>query len=304
MPKYTLAIHGGAGAILRSEMTAEKEKAHQQALQVALQAGEAILQAGGAALAAVEAAVCLLEDCEYFNAGKGSVFTHEGKNEMDASIMSGKTLAAGAVAMVQGVKNPISLARRILDVSDHVLLCGPGALEFAREQGLEEAPPEYFFSEFRHRQLQEARARGKTQLDHSQKYGTVGAVACDRQGHVAAATSTGGLTNKQYGRVGDSPLIGAGTYANNLTCAVSCTGYGEYFIRGVVAFDVSCLMEYKGMSLEEAAHHAIHHRQLALGGDGGLIAVDAKGNVALPFSSAGMYRGWVREGEEAEVGIY
>ncbi|MCB0561496.1 MAG: isoaspartyl peptidase/L-asparaginase [Lewinellaceae bacterium] len=304
MPKYTLAIHGGAGTILRSEMTAEKEKAHQQALLEALRAGEALLEAGESALVAVESAVRRLEDCEYFNAGKGAVFTHEGYNEMDASIMCGKTLAAGGVAMVRGIKNPISLARCILEASGHVLLCGPGALQFAREQGLEEAPPEYFFSEFRYRQLQEARARGKAQLDHSQKYGTVGAVACDRHGHIAAATSTGGLTNKQYGRVGDSPLIGAGTYANDLTCAVSCTGYGEYFMRGVVAYDVSCLMEYKGMSLEEAAHHAIHQRQLALGGDGGLIAVDAKGNVALPFNSAGMYRGWVREGEEAEVEIY
>ncbi|MCB0595575.1 MAG: isoaspartyl peptidase/L-asparaginase [Lewinellaceae bacterium] len=304
MPEYSLAIHGGAGTILRSEMTAEKEESHQKALLAALQAGEALLKAGRSALDAVETVVRSLEDCEYFNAGKGAVFTHEGNNEMDASIMCGKTLKAGAVAMVQGVKNPISLARRILEASDHVLLCGPGALEFAREQGIEEALPDYFYSEFRQRQLQAARARGKAQLDHSQKHGTVGAVACDRHGHLAAATSTGGLTNKQYGRVGDSPIIGAGTYANDLTCAVSCTGYGEYFIRGVVAYDVSCLMEYRGLSLEEAARHAIHHRQLALGGDGGLIAVDAKGHIALPFNSEGMYRAWVREGEEVGVKIY
>ncbi|MCO6479396.1 MAG: isoaspartyl peptidase/L-asparaginase [Phaeodactylibacter sp.] len=304
MSKYALAIHGGAGTILRSEMTAEKEKAHEQALLAALQAGEAILKEGGAALDAVEAAVRALEDCEYFNAGRGSVFTHEGRHEMDASIMCGKTLEAGAVAMVQGVKNPICLARRVLEASEHVLLCGAGARQFAREQGLEEAPPEYFYSEFRHRQLEEARARGKAQLDHSRKYGTVGAVACDRHGHTAAATSTGGLTNKKYGRVGDSPIIGAGTYANNRTCAVSCTGYGEYFLRGVVAYDLSCLMEYRGMGLEAAAYHAIHHRQLALGGDGGLIAVDNKGNIALPFNSAGMYRAWVKEGEKSSVGIY
>ncbi len=304
MSRYALAIHGGAGTILRSEMTPEKEKAHEEALLVALQAGKAILKEGGAALDAVEAAVRELEDCEYFNAGRGSVFTHEGRHEMDASIMCGKTLNAGAVAMVQGVKNPISLARRVMEATEHVLLCGPGARQFAREQGLEEAPPEYFFSEFRHRQLENARARGKAQLDHSQKYGTVGAVACDKRGHIAAATSTGGLTNKKYGRVGDSPIIGAGTYANNQTCAVSCTGYGEYFLRGVVAYDVSCLMEYRGMGLEEAAHHAIHHRQLALGGDGGLIAVDARGNIALPFNSAGMYRAWVKEGEVEEVRIY
>lgn len=302
--KYTLAVHGGAGTILRSEMTTEKEEAHKRALRDALRAGEAVLLKGGPALDAVEAAVRSLEDCEYFNAGRGSVFTHEGHHEMDASIMCGKTLAAGAAAMVQGIRNPIALARRILEASDHVLLCGPGALAFARDQGLEEAPPEYFFSEFRYRQLEKARARGSAQLDHTQKYGTVGAVACDRQGHLAAATSTGGLTNKRYGRVGDSPIIGAGTYANDLTCAVSCTGYGEYFLRGVVAYDVSCLMEYRGMSLAEAARHAIHHRQLALGGDGGLIAVDTRGNVALPFNSEGMYRAWVREGEEAGVAIY
>ncbi|MCB0584396.1 MAG: isoaspartyl peptidase/L-asparaginase [Phaeodactylibacter sp.] len=305
MPKtYSLAIHGGAGTIMRSEMAADKEEAHRQALLKALKAGEIILRAGGSALDAVEAAVCSLEDCEYFNAGKGAVFTHDGTHEMDASIMCGRRVDAGAAAMVKGVKNPISLARRILDVSEHVMLCGPGARMFAREQGLEEAGPDYFYSEYRFQQLQEARARGRAQLDHSQKYGTVGAVACDRQGHLAAATSTGGLTNKKYGRIGDSPIIGAGTYANDLTCAVSCTGYGEYFLRGVVAYDLSCLMEYRGMSLEEAAHHAIHHRQLALGGDGGLIAVDANGNIALPFNSEGMYRAWVKEGEEARVGIY
>lgn len=302
--KYTLAIHGGAGTILRAEMTAEKEEAHRKALLDALRIGEAILREGGKALDAVEAAVRSLEDCEFFNAGKGAVFTNDGHHEMDASIMCGKTRAAGAAAMVQGVKNPIALARRVMEASDHVLLCGPGARQFAREQGLEEAPPEYFFSEFRHQQWQVAKARGIIQLDHSKKYSTVGAVACDHHGHVAAATSTGGLTNKKYGRVGDSPIIGAGTYANDLTCAVSCTGDGEYFLRGVIAYDLSCLIEYKGMGLIEAAEFVIQQKQLALGGEGGLIAVDTKGNIALPFNSEGMYRAWVREGEEAGVAIY
>lgn len=304
MQKYSLAIHGGAGAILRSEMTPERELGYRSALLAALGVGEAVLKNGGSALAAVEAAVVALEDNELFNAGRGSVFTHEGTNEMDASIMCGEKLQAGAVAMVQGVKNPILLARRVMEASEHVFLCGAGAFRFAQEQGLEEAPPEYFFSPFRFRQLEEARARGLVQLDHSRKYGTVGAVACDAHGNLAAATSTGGLTNKKYGRIGDSPIIGSGTYANNRTCAVSCTGHGEYFIRGVIAYDLSCLMEYKGMSLQEAADFVIHHKQQALGGDGGLIAADARGNLALPFNSAGMYRAWVREGEEAGVGIY
>ena len=304
MQKYSLAIHGGAGTILRAEMTPEKERAYEAALLAAIQEGESVLKSGGSALNAVEAAVVLMENSELFNAGKGSVFTHDGVNEMDAAIMCGETLQAGAVAMVQGVKNPILLARRVLEASEHVFLCGSGATQFAREQGLEEALPDYFFSEFRYQQLLEARAWGRVQLDHSKKYSTVGAVACDRQGNIAAATSTGGLTNKKYGRIGDSPIIGAGTYANNRTCAVSCTGYGEYFIRGVIAYDVSCLMEYKGLSLQEAAEFVIHEKQLALGGDGGLIAVDAKGNIALPFNSAGMYRAWVKAGEEPGVGIY
>jgi L-asparaginase / beta-aspartyl-peptidase len=304
MHHYSLAIHGGAGTILRSEMTEEKERAYEAALYAALQVGEALLQAGGSALLAVEAAVACLEDNELFNAGKGAVFNHEGFNEMDAAIMCGKSLQAGAAAMVRGVKNPIRLARRILEVSEHVFLCGPGAMEFAREQGLEEAPPEYFYSELRYQQLLQARARGEVQLDHSRKYSTVGAVARDVQGDLAAATSTGGLTNKRYGRIGDSPIIGAGTYANNHTCAVSCTGYGEYFIRGVIAYDLSCLMEYRGLRLQEAAEFIIHHKQLALGGDGGLIAVDAAGNLAMPFNSAGMYRGWVNATGERGVGVY
>ena len=301
---YSLAIHGGAGTILRSEMTDEQEKAHRRALAEALQAGERILQSGGSALSAVEAAVSSLEDCEHFNAGRGSVFTHDGRNEMDASIMCGATLNAGAVAMVEGVKNPIRLSRLVMERSEHVFLCGAGAAEFARALGLEEAPPEYFHSDFRYQQLQQARKDNRVQLDHSDKFGTVGAVACDEKGNLAAATSTGGLTNKRYGRIGDSSVIGAGTYANNQSCAVSCTGFGEYFLRGVVAYDVSCLMEYRGLSLQQACDLVIHQKQPKLGGDGGLIAVDAQGHIALPFNSEGMYRGWVQKGRPAEVAIY
>lgn len=304
MSTYSLAIHGGAGTILRSEMTDQQEQAHRQALESALEAGERVLQSGGSALTAVETAVKSLEDCEHFNAGRGSVFTHDARHEMDASIMCGATLNAGAVAMVEGVKNPIALSRLVMERSDHVFLCGPGAREFAHRMGLPEAPESYFHSDFRYQQLEEARARNRVQLDHSDKYGTVGAVAHDWQGNLAAATSTGGLTNKRYGRVGDSSVIGAGTYANNATCAVSCTGYGEYFLRGVVAYDVSCLMEYRGLSLQEAADFVIHQKQAAMGGDGGLIAVDAAGQLALPFNSEGMYRGWVSKGQGRRVAIY
>lgn len=304
MSTYSLAIHGGAGTILRSEMTAEQAASHRRALQQALTVGEQVLAAGGSALTAVETAVKSLEDCEYFNAGRGSVFTHDGRNEMDASIMCGATLNAGAVAMVEGVKNPISLSRLVMERSDHVFLCGPGAQEFARDLEVPILEPDYFFSDFRYQQLEEARAKNRVQLDHSDKFGTVGAVALDLSGNLAAATSTGGLTNKRYGRVGDSSVIGSGTYANNATCAVSCTGYGEYFLRGVVAYDVSCLMEYQGLSLAEAADRVINHKQAAMGGDGGLIAVDCKGQITLPFNSEGMYRGWVRKGGKAVVAIY
>jgi beta-aspartyl-peptidase (threonine type) len=285
-------------------MTESQEQAHRAALEQALRAGERVLASGGSAIAAVEAAVMSLEDCEHFNAGRGAVFTHDGRNEMDASIMCGATLNAGAVAMVEGVKNPVALSRLVMERSAHVFLCGPGAQDFARDMDVPLEDPEYFFSAFRYQQLEEARAQNRVQLDHSDKFGTVGAVALDLQGNLAAATSTGGLTNKRYGRVGDSSVIGSGTYANNATCAVSCTGYGEYFLRGVVAYDVSCLMEYKGWSLQEAADHVIHQKQATMGGDGGLIAVSRNGELALPFNSAGMYRGWVRKGEEVQVAIY
>ncbi|HEX8424071.1 MAG TPA: isoaspartyl peptidase/L-asparaginase, partial [Pyrinomonadaceae bacterium] len=246
------------------------------------------------------------EDDPLFNAGRGSVFTHDGRHEMDAAIMSGKDLRAGAVAAVGGVKNPIRLARRVMEETPHVLMCGSGAEEFAREVACEFAPPEYFFSEFRYEQLLQARRDEEVRLDHSpdKKFGTVGAVARDSRGHLAAATSTGGMTNKRYGRVGDTALIGAGTYADDRTCAVSCTGHGEFFIRTVAAYDIACLMKYRGLPLDEACGQVVGQTLREMGGEGGLIAVDHRGNVALPFNSEGMYRAWVTSEQEAQVSIY
>jgi L-asparaginase / beta-aspartyl-peptidase len=305
MKGYSIAVHGGAGTILRSDLTPEAELAYREALLGAVEAGSLILRSDGLALDAVEAAVRFLEDCPLFNAGRGSVFTSEGVHEMDASIMDGRGLAAGAVAMVRGVRNPVSLARRVMEDGRYVLLCGEGAERFARERGLDFEAPEFFFTEMRYRQWQRAVRAGQVALDHnSSKFGTVGAVAIDRSGHLAAATSTGGLTNKQYGRVGDSCLIGSGTYARDGVCAVSATGYGEFFMRGVVAHDIAALMEYKGLTLEAACREVILEKQVALGGEGGVIAVDGAGNIALIFNSEGMYRGWEREGEKAEWGIW
>ena len=306
---YSIAIHGGAGTIRRTDLPPEKEQEYRRYLQAALQAGQEILQGGGTALAACTEAVVVLEDCPLFNAGRGSVFTHEGKHEMDAAVMEGQHLEAGAVTLVKGVRNPIRLAKSVLLHSDHVFLGGAGAEEFAREHQLAFEPPAYFEDDFRKEQWQEALKTDRIQLDHStswpdNKFGTVGAVACDLHGNLAAATSTGGMTNKRYGRIGDSPLIGAGTYANNKTCAVSATGHGEYFMRGVVAYDIACLMEYQGLSLAEASDRVIHEKQKALGGEGGVIAVDALGNVALPFNSEGMYRGWCKQGAPPQVEIY
>ena len=288
-------------------MTAEKEQAYNQALQEALNLGYNLLEGGRSALDAVEAAVASLENCPLFNAGRGSVFTASGEHEMDASIMDGKNLEAGAVAGVQGVKNPISLARLVMEQSGHVMLAAKGAESFAKEMDCVFEAPEYFHDDLRFQQWQEVKGTDSFQLDHSakkdEKFGTVGAVALDQDGNLAAATSTGGMTNKKFGRVGDSPIIGAGTYANNKTCAVSCTGSGEFFIRAVVAYDVSCLMEYKGLSLSEACQEVVHDRLLAIGGDGGLIAVDPQGNVCLAFNTEGMYRAWKNTGSEG-VEIY
>ncbi|WP_347373846.1 isoaspartyl peptidase/L-asparaginase [Aequorivita sp. Q41] len=306
--KYALAIHGGAGTLVKGLMTPKKEAQYKAALNNALEKGYAILENKGSAMDAVEAAVKALEDSPLFNAGKGSVFTNEGTHEMDASIMDGKTLAAGAVSLITGIKNPVSLARDIMEKSDHVFLAGEGAMRFAKSLDYSIESPEYFYDALRYQQWQEIKDSDSFQLDHSvkkdSKFGTVGAVACDKNGTIAAATSTGGMTNKRWGRVGDSPMIGAGNYANNKTCAVSCTGSGEFFIRGVVAYDVSCLMEYKGLSLKKAASEVINKRVLDIGGDGGLIAVDTNGNIAMPFNTEGMYRAYKTSEGEIEVKIY
>lgn len=291
---FSIAIHGGAGTLVKGLMTPDLETKYKDALKDALNKGYAVLEANGTALDAVEEAVKCLEDTPLFNAGKGSVFTAEGTHEMDAAIMDGKTLNAGAVSLVTGIKNPVSLARDVMDKSYHVFLAGDGAMQFANQNGHEVKAQDYFYDEVRYQQWQGIKDSETFQLDHSVKkdgkFGTVGAVACDQYGNVAAATSTGGMTNKKWGRVGDSPMIGAGNYANNKTCAVSCTGSGEFFIRGVVAYDVSCLMEHKGLSIEEAANEVIHKRIVEIKGDGGLIAVDSKGNIAMPFNTEGMYR--------------
>jgi beta-aspartyl-peptidase (threonine type) len=305
MNNFIIAIHGGAGTILKSSLTEEKELAYKKALEDALDAGFNVLSSGGAALDAVQAAVISLEDCPLFNAGKGAVFTHDEKHEMDASIMDGKTLNAGAVAAVRNVRNPILLARAVMEKSEHVLLSGAGAEEFARKVKLPFETDEYFYNKFRHDQLMEILHSEKTILDHSEKkFGTVGAVALDMNGNLAASTSTGGMTNKRYGRIGDTPVIGAGTYANNNTCAVSCTGHGEYFLRAVVAYDISCLMEYKGMTLQQACEKVVLEKLVSIGGEGGLVAVDALCNHSLVFNSDGMYRGMRDAAGHKVVAIY
>lgn len=308
MHKTTLVIHGGAGTLLKSEMSEEKEAAYLAALKAALEAGNKILSNGGSALDAVEIAVKSMEDSPLFNAGKGSVFTADGTHEMDASIMNGKDRMAGAVCGVTSVKNPVSLSRLVMEKSEHVLLAGAGAEAFGKEMNVDFEPASYFDEEWRRKQWLSVRGTDQVALDHNlnpdRKFGTVGAVAVDKDGNLAAATSTGGMTNKKYGRVGDSPIIGAGTYANNSTCAVSCTGSGEFFLRGVVAYEVSALMEFKGLSLAEACSEVIQKRILEIGGDGGLIAVDQKGNLSMEFNTAGMYRGYVKEGEEIDLAIY
>lgn len=305
---YSIAIHGGAGTINRSNMDEEKSLQYHDALKAATQAGLDILSKGGTALDAVTNSVISLENCPLFNAGKGAVYTHDQKHEMDASIMNGANLAAGAVTMAQHIKNPVLLARTIMEKSEHVFLCGLGAEEFARIQNLTFETEDYFNTDFRYQQLLDAIREDKIALDHNinteKKFGTVGAVAKDMHGNLAAATSTGGMTNKRFNRIGDSPVIGAGTYANNLTCGISCTGHGEFFLRGVVAYDVSCLMEYKGMSLQEACEEVILKKQVQLGGEGGLIGVDKFGKMALVFNSEGMYRAWANSKDHIQTAIY
>ncbi|MBL0044564.1 MAG: isoaspartyl peptidase/L-asparaginase [Flavobacteriales bacterium] len=294
MINYGIAVHGGAGTIPRSDMTPAREQAYRLGLEDALKRGHAILKEGGSSLDAVEAAVRVLEDCPHFNAGKGSVFNADGQHEMDASIMEGHTLRAGAVAGVNNVRNPVGLARLVMDKSPHVLISGMGAFEFAHQEKVLLEDDQYFFDQFRYDQWMKTKGTDQYQLDHSDgehKFGTVGAVALDQHGHLAGATSTGGMTNKRFQRIGDSPLIGAGTYANDSTCAISCTGHGESFIRAVAAYDVSALMEYKGLSLQEAVRVVVHDKLPLLDGDGGLIAIDRNGNIVLDFNCSGMYRG-------------
>ena len=310
--KIGLAIHGGAGTILRSNMTPEREREYRAGLERALTAGYAILKRGGSSLDATEAAVRVLEDDPHFNAGKGSVFTSAGTNELDAAIMDGKTLAAGAVASLKHIKNPISLARLVMEKSGHVMMDSEGAEAFAKQNGVELVDQKYFFTQERWDALQKIKAAEKSRtsgngkkflITDQDRHGTVGAVALDQNGNLAAATSTGGTTNKRPGRVGDTPVIGAGTYAHNATCAVSATGDGEYFIRATVARDVSALMEYRQMSLKEAAQAALD-KVAKLGGAGGLIAIDCQGNITLPFNTAGMYRGYVDPDGKLVVEIY
>ena len=329
--KFRLVVHGGAGTILRENMTPETEKAYREKLSEALLAGHNVLKKGGSGLDAIEATVRILEDSPLFNAGKGAVFTNEGANELDASIMEGATLKAGAVAGVKHIKNPISLARLVMEKSPHVIMVREGAEAFAKQNGVELVDPKYFYTERRWKELERAKEKEKEEGkkkdspreatpakpsgngaglndgrderdDH--KFGTVGAVALDRAGNLSAGTSTGGMTNKRFGRVGDAPIIGAGTYANNNTCAVSATGHGEYFIRAVVAYDISALMEYKGLSLKDAADAVVKDKLVKLGGEGGVIAIDRDGNIAMPFNSAGMYRGYVLEDGKVVVEIY
>ncbi|MEP7255223.1 MAG: isoaspartyl peptidase/L-asparaginase [Ferruginibacter sp.] len=314
MQQFSLAIHGGAGTILKQDMTTELEQAYIKGLEESLAAGFAVLEQGGSSVNAVKAAIVVLEDNLLFNAGRGSVFTKKGVQEMDAAIMDGKDLSAGSVAGIRNIRNPIALATEVMLNSNHVFLSGKGANDFAIKQGIKLEPDEYFFSQFRYDQWKEIRDSDNYSLDHThqgleelmkdKKFGTVGAVACDQNGNIAAATSTGGMTNKKYGRIGDSPLIGAGTYANNKTCAISCTGHGEPFIRAVAAYDVSCLMEYKGMNLQEAMNEVVNIKLVKMDGEGGMIGVDANGNTAMVLNSAGMYRGTQNSRGKKYIGIY
>lgn len=300
-PAWVLVIHGGAGVIEKKDFNPGEEDEYKKVLEDALNSGSQILKHGGTALDAVEVAVRILEDSPLFNAGKGAVFNADGVNELDAAIMDGSGLKAGAVAGLTTVKNPISAARAVMTHSEHVMLIGEGAEEFSRKQGLEMVTQDYFYTERRWQQYLKAKKKSE---EENHRMGTVGAVALDMKRHLAAATSTGGMTFKKYGRVGDVPVIGAGTYANDSTCAVSATGHGEYFIRNVVAHSVSAMMELKNHSLEEAATYMIHTKLKNQGGKGGLIAVDKNGNVCMPFNTSGMFRGYVLPGKEPVTLIF
>lgn len=315
-PPIGIVIHGGAGTILKKNMTPEQEAAYEAKLEEAVTAGYEILKNGGESLDAVIAAIQIMEESPLFNAGIGAVFTHEGKNELDASIMNGKDLNAGAVSGISRVKSPIELARTVMEKSEHVMLSGAGAEIFASEQGLEMVDPEYFYTERRMKSLERAIEREKVELDHdgqaafydpfikNSKYGTVGCVALDKNGNLAAGTSTGGMTNKRYNRIGDAPIIGAGTYANNNSCAVSSTGWGEYFIRGVVAYDIAAKMEYQKIPLQQASKEVIQDKLTALGGTGGIIAIDKTGEISMEFNTPGMYRASIDAEGKLQIGIY
>ncbi len=306
--EYAIVIHGGAGTILKANMTPVREQEYRKVLNEALTVGEDILKSGGSAMDAVEKTIHVLEDSPIFNAGRGAVFTNEGKNELDASIMRGSDQNAGAVGGLRTIKHPISAARAVLENSEHVLLTSKGAEQFAQEQGLEVVDPSYFHTDRRWNSLQRIKESESTELSESddpddKKHGTVGCVALDKEGRIVAGTSTGGMTNKRYNRFGDVPIIGAGTYADDATCGVSCTGHGEYFIRYAVAHHVHARMLYLGESLDKASSYVINELLVEKGGSGGLIALDRYGNVSMPFNSAGMYRGYAKPGERY-IGIY
>ncbi|MBW6491423.1 MAG: isoaspartyl peptidase/L-asparaginase [Lentimicrobium sp.] len=298
--RYVLVIHGGAGNVTPERITHEKRALYQQKLTEALEAGEKVLSSGGSSLDAVVAAIQLMEQCPLFNSGKGAVFNSEGKIELDASIMDGKTLKAGAVAGVTIIKSPVEAARRVMDSSAHVMMAGAGAEEFARIQGIELVDPSYFYTEESWQEYLKVKAK----IEKDGRKGTVGAVALDINGNLAAATSTGGMVYKKFGRIGDSPIIGAGTYANNESCAVSCTGHGEFFIRNSVAFDVSARMQYLGESVDQAAGYIVNEKLKSQGGSGGLIALDKEGNISMPFNAAGMFRGYVSEGGKPQIFMF
>ena len=314
MKPFSIVIHGGAGTILKEDMTPELEAAYIKGLDEAVTAGYAVLEEGGSAVNAVKAAIVILEDNLLFNAGRGSVFTKKGVQEMDAAIMSGKDKEAGSVAAVKNVRNPIELANEVLSKSNHVFLSGKGANDFAIKQGIKLEPDEFFFSQFRYDQWKAIRDSDNYSLDHThqgleelmkdKKFGTVGAAACDAEGNIAAGTSTGGMTNKKYGRIGDSPIIGAGTYADNKTCAISCTGHGEPFIKAVAAYDVAARMEYKNLSLHDAMNEVVHGKLIEMEGEGGMIGVDANANISMMFNSAGMYRAMKNSSGEKVISIY
>ena len=310
---FGIVIHGGAGTILKENMSDSLEEAYRQKLKQAITEGHSILKNGGTSMQAVTKTINIMEDSSLFNAGKGAVFTHEETNELDASVMDGKTLNAGAVTGVTRIRNPIDLALAVMEQSPHVMLSGTGAETFAKEKGFSLVDPSYFYTNKRYEQLQKIKTREKDNLIgvsfedpfiKESKFGTVGCAALDKHGNLAAGTSTGGMTNKRWSRIGDAPIIGAGTYANNATCAVSSTGWGEFFIRGMVAHDISAMMEYKGVSLQEAASEVIQKKIPALGGDGGVVSIDKDGNVAMEFNTAGMYRAHMNSKGELIVRIY